>query len=571
MTEAVTKKKRLPIGIDDFVKVRTGNYYYVDKSLFIKDLLDSGAAATLVPRPRRFGKTLNISMVQNFFEKSINSRRELFNGLAIEHYPDCMEHQGKYPVIFLTFKNIKQMSWEISYDKLKSAISAEVTRHLPAIESVLTTAERTYINGLIAGSATQGHFEDVLVYLPLYLERAYGSKVILLLDEYDAPIHAGFTSGYYDQVISFMRGFLGGGLKGNNSVEFSVMTGILRVAKESIFSGVNNLRGCTLIADGFSDKFGLTETEVEAGLRFFNIESKLTEIRDWYNGYSVGQIKIYNPWSILNFFDNGGLPHPYWVNTSDNMLIQDLVKNAPVGLKDDVELLMRGGTVKKQIQDNITLTQLTYDQSVFWNFLLFCGYLTFENYRQEGIFQFADLKIPNNEVLSVYHTFVLSWFKAPGIHEDYLTMLTKLIDGNAADFKYLFEKFSQEALSNFDITEKEPEKFYHALTIGMFAALYFTHEVRSNRESGLGRYDVVLIPKDSTKPGIIVEFKKIDKNSKKKLPAVAKEALAQIAAKNYEVDLRARGITTIIKLGVAFKGKESFVLIGPVTSVQNIP
>ncbi len=562
MAEVVIKKKYIPVGIDDFQELIEGGYYYVDKSLLIKELLEARAKATLIPRPRRFGKTLNISMLHNFFEKTENSHRHLFNGLSIEQHSDCMAEQGKYPVIFLTFKNVKQMSWDVAYDKIKSAISAEVARHLPAIQYILSDAERAYIKRLIDGTATQGQVEDVLTYLPLYLERAYGQRVIILIDEYDATIHAGFLNGFYDQIISFMRGFLGGGLKGNNSVEFSVVTGILRVSKESIFSGVNNLRVCTIMSDHFADKFGLTEKEVGQVLQAFDLKNNIAEVCAWYDGYQFGQSRVYNPWSIFNLADAGGALQPYWVNTSDNLLIQDLVKRAPNTLKDEVEILMRGGTVKKQINENITLPQLTYDQSVFWNFLLFCGYLTFQNYRQEGIFHFADLKIPNNEVLSVYHTFVLSWFKAPGIHEDYLTMLTNLIDGNAVEFKRLFESFSQEALSHFDITEKEPERFYHALTIGMFAALYFTHDVRSNRESGLGRYDVVLAPKDITKPGIIVEFKKIDKSSKKKLLTGAKEALDQIMTKNYEVDLRARGITNIIKLGIAFKGKESLVLVG---------
>ncbi len=556
-------QKKLPIGVDDFQELIEGNYYYVDKSLLIKELLDARAKATLLPRPRRFGKTLNLSMLRYFFEKTEVSRRHLFNGLAIEQHPDCMKHQGQYPIIFLTFKDVKEGDWEEIFSAIKDVIAEEFDRHgYLAASPAISELQRKKFRLVLDGEGTTTDYKSSLRLLSACLHKHYQKRPIILIDEYDAPIHAGYLNDYYKEVIGFMRGFLGGGLKGNNSAEFSVVTGILRVAKESIFSGINNLRVCTLMSDHFADKFGLTEKEVEQALHDFALKNSVADLRAWYDGYLFGQGRVYNPWSIFNFIDAGGKLQPYWVNTSDNLLIQSLVKQAPDAFKDEVELLMRGGTVKKQINENIILPQLTYDQSVFWNFLLFCGYLTFENYRLEGIFYFADLKIPNNEILSVYHTIVLSWFKAPGIHQDYLTMLTKLVDGDAVGFKRLFESFSKEALGHFDVAGDEPERFYHALTIGMFAALYFTHEVKSNREAGLGRYDVMLVPKDSAKPSILFEFKKVPKGSKKSAKTVAQEALDQIATREYEIDLRARGITNIIKLGIGFNGKESLVLIG---------
>ncbi|HBY05370.1 TPA: AAA family ATPase [Candidatus Dependentiae bacterium] len=607
MTEQ-KKKKLIPIGIDDFKELVEQNYYFADKSLLIKELLDSGAKVTLLPRPRRFGKTLNLSMLRYFFEKVVDDRsyrpfsldtsahteaqknpliptlryifppgkhsgctdvsresgssyRHFFNGLKIEQYADCMKHQGQYPVIWLTFKDVKSRNWAECYHLLRKQISGEFARHSWLGEN-LSSPEREQFEKIRMGEGDLADYMHALLDLSRYLEHVYKAKVMILIDEYDAPIHAGYLNGYYSEIIDFIRVFMGAGLKGNNSLNFGVLTGILRVAKESIFSGINNLRVCTLVQESYANQFGFLEDEVAAMLAYFELENKLDEVRRWYNGYQSGSYKVYNPWSIINLAGNKGVIQAYWVNTSDNLLVRDILKKSQPYIKEDVEKLMHGESLHTLINENLTLLDIDHDENALWNFLLLTGYVTFENYHQEGRFWYADLKIPNEEIASLYETTVLSWFKEKGISQDYLRMLTCLTHGDAAEFKRMFELFSYEALSSFDITGREPERLYHALTIGMFVALQGSHEVRSNRESGLGRYDVSLIPKDLSKPGIILEFKKVDVKKKETLETASQKALNQIEERDYETELRARGLKNIIKLGIAFKGKESLVLIG---------
>ncbi len=561
---ATSEGKNISIGIDDFKELIEENYYFTDKSLLIKELLDSKAKVTLLPRPRRFGKTLNMSMLRCFFEKvdPSASRRHLFNGLKIEQYPNCMIHQGKYPTIWLTFKDVKMDTWLPCYEKMRTLVGIEFKRHFDAIKTVLNELEMQEVQALMAGTASQAMYENSLLELSRYLERAYKTRVMILIDEYDAPIHAGYLNGYYKEIIGFMRGFFGAGLKGNDSLNLSVMTGILRVAKESIFSGINHLEVRTFFQQDYSDKFGFLEDEVVAMLNFFGLDNHIDKVRQWYDGYQSGPLKVYNPWSIINLVKSRGELQTYWANTSDNLLVRDLLKKSQIYVKEEVEKLMRGQTVNIAINENITLPDIDHDENALWNFLLFTGYVTFRNYHQEGRAWYADLKIPNEEIASLYETSVLSWFKEKDINQDYLRMLSRLTEGDVAEFKRMFELFTYEALSSFDITGREPERLYHAFTVGMFAALHKSHEVRSNRESGLGRYDVSLIPKDPSKPGIIFELKKVNKSKNETLESAAQDALTQINARDYEAEMRSRNFKNIIKLGIAFQGKESLVLIG---------
>ena len=555
------KKKYISIGIDDFKQLIEGNYYFADKSLLIKELLDSKAAVTLIPRPRRFGKTLNLSMIRYFFEKSTDSRRHLFNGLKIEQHPDCMQEQGKYPIIWLTFKDVKTLKWEDCYRLIRKQISSEFERHIGIVE-LLSDTEKELFERIRQGRGDLADFMRSLIDLATYLERAHKTRVIILIDEYDAPIHAGYLNGYYDEVVSFMRVFMGAGLKGNTALNFGVMTGILRVAKESIFSGLNNLEVCTLIRKDYDDKFGFLEDEVKAMLSHFGLENHLDEVRQWYNGYQSGNYKVYNPWSIINLVKNGGEIQAYWVNTSDNALIKNLLKQCSPEMKEELEILMQGGSVKKLIQENIVMPEIERNDEVLWNFLLFCGYLTFENYQREERFIFANFKIPNQEVLLSYETSFRNWFIEGASVRDYQRMLESLVEGRAEEFQDFFMNLTRTTLSTFDINQNEPERFYHALVLGMLSSLSSSHEVRSNRESGWGRYDVMLIPKDRSKLGVILEFKKVQTQKKETLESAAQSALKQIEEKQYEVELRALGLTRILKVGIAFLGKESFVLIG---------
>lgn len=553
------KKKLIPIGVDDFAKLIEGNYYFADKSLFIKEILDSGAAVTLIPRPRRFGKTLNMSMLRYFFEKSEESRSHLFDELKIKQHPSYMKQQGQYPVIWLTFKDAKTSSWKDSYQLLCMQIMREFERH-NQVQAFLSEPEKARFERVRQGNGDRADFMNSLLDLSLYLERAHKAKVVILIDEYDAPVHAGYLNGYYDEVVDFMRVFMGACLKGNQALNFGVLTGILRVAKESIFSGINNLRVCTLVQDSYANHFGFLESEVAAILCHFTLENHLDEVRQWYNNYQSGECKVYNPWSIINLVDNKGKLQAYWVNTSDNTLIKDLLKKSSPEMKEELEIIVKGGKIKKLIQENIVMPDIDRNEEALWNFLLFCGYLTFDNYRREETEWFADLFIPNTEVVTSYKTSFKNWFLESSQARNYTQMIGSLIEGNPTLFKKNFERFSLATLSYFDIQGNEPEAFYHALVLGMLASLSSSHEVRSNRESGHGRYDVMFIPKDHSKPGVILEFKAVNKDKKETLETAAKSALSQIEDNNYEAELRALKLPKILKIGIAFEGKESFVL-----------
>lgn len=564
------KKKQISIGIDDFERLVEGGYYFIDKSLLIKEWLESGAVVTLIPRPRRFGKTLNLSMLRYFFEKTESSKRLLFKGLNIEQYPECMAHQGKYPVIWLTFKDVKKDEWEPCYEKIREVMSVEFKRHFAFIRPFLDELEVMRVQEVIAGTASQVVYENALLNLSVYLERAYKTQVMIFIDEYDAPICAGYLNGYYDKVIDFMRGFMSAGLKGNKSLYFSLLTGILRVAKESIFSGMNNLEVCTLLRKSYDDKFGFLENEVESILSYFGFDNNLGKVRQWYDGYQSGKYKVYNPWSIINFAKNGGELQTYWVNTSDNALIKNLLKNSSARMKEELEVIIQGGKVTKVLQENIVMPDINNNDEALWNFLLLSGYLTFENERLEGRSRVADLSAPNEEVLDVYTTSFKSWFESGLGRDEFHRMLENLVEGNPISFKKSFERLSRVTLSYFDVQGNKPELFYHALVLGMLASLSQSHEVRSIRKSGWGREvypepverDVMFIPKNRSKPGLVIEFKAVDEDEKETLETAAQSALKQIEDHNYEIEMRALGISKILKLGIAFKGKQSLVLVG---------
>lgn len=556
------ERKQLPVGVADFAELIKENYYFVDKSLFIKELLESGAKVTLIPRPRRFGKTINMSMVRYFFEKTEESKRHLFAGLAIEQHPKCMAKQGQYPVIFLTFKDVKVSSWTECLSTLKRVIIKEIDRHYKAIEAHLNPREIADLNNTRASVADMSAYESMLADLSMYLHRAYGVRPLILIDEYDTPIHEAFDRGYYDEIVSFMRNFLSGGFKDNSDLEFGILTGILRIAKESIFSGLNNLRVCTLLEEAYADKFGLLEHEVETILAYFGSANTLAAVRSWYDGYQSGSYRIYNPWSIINMLDKSGLMKPYWVNTSGNALLKRVLQYGPDGIKEDCERILRGEVVTKEIDENVVMPELLTNERAAWSLLLMSGYLTFDNYRaqeREDLPMVADLKIPNIEIATTYNTQILSWFTSKNQYE---SMLQSLVDGNKEDFQELFSDFVMQTLSVFDVTGRNPERFYHGLVLGMLASLRGTHEIISNRESGLGRYDVSIFPKDLTKPGIIIEFKTTSKMKKESLEAAVQAALKQIDDRQYEAAMRARGITNIIKIGIAFQGKENLVRFG---------
>jgi predicted AAA-ATPase/PD-(D/E)XK nuclease superfamily protein len=546
-------KKLLPIGISDFKKVIDGGYVYVDKSLIIKEIMEKGGEVSLIPRMRRFGKTLNLSMLRYFFEQTEQDTSYLFKLLNIWQDEKCRALQGKFPVIFLTLKDAKQTSWKSMFEFLSRVIAEEFERHRYLFESdLLSREEKEIYHAILTIKGSETLFERSLKYLTEWLHRFHKKRVILLIDEYDAPAHAAYIGEYYEQLITFLRTWLSGGLKDNISLEKGVLTRILRIAKESIFSGLNNVEIFTVFNRGFQDKFGLTEEEVKALLTEYGLLEQLDDIRKWYNGYRIGAYEgIYNPWSVLHCIKNEGRLAPYWVNTSENSLMRELVTQGSEELKADLEELIRGGTVKKTIEDGLVFPELKDNPDAVWSLFLYSGYLSLaEPYEPETPYE---LRIPNHEVKGLYNSIILRWFKQTIEEEKYNLLLKSLTSGDVDTFSQIFEKFLLSAFSYFDIGEDESEKIYHSFVLGVLIGLKETYDVKSNRESGLGRYDVMLIPKNRDDLGIVFEFKKA--RPSETLDLAAASPLKQIEERKYDLELKAQGVCRIMHLGMAFKGK----------------
>ncbi len=552
--------KIFPIGVSDFKKIIKNNYYYVDKSLFIKDVIEDGAEVILLPRPRRFGKTLNISMLKYFYEKTNDSNRLLFEGLKIQEYKEIMNKQGQYPVIYLTFKDEKYSTWEDCKKGFSILLSNLYLQHEYLINSdILSDVEQKNFKKILNKEADIVEISKGLFNLSSYLYKYHNQNVIILIDEYDVPIQEGYTKKYYNEVIEFMRNFLSGGLKDNKHLEKAVLTGILRVAKESIFSGLNNLNVSTLLNNRYSKHFGFLEKKVEDILNYYNIEFEITQIKEWYNGYIFGKDIIYNPWSILNYikdFEEGF--KPYWVNTSSNDLVKSILAKADEATKKEFEDLIQGKTIFKQIHEDIVMSEINNDAENIWSFLLFSGYLkAVDKDLKEGI-TYCNLKIPNLEVRTLYKKIIISWFKDNIGNEKFTFMLKSLVSKDIETFEQILSECIIKSVSYFDISN-ESEKFYHAFVLGMLIALNEDYEIKSNRESGYGRYDVMMIPKKQNLPGIIIEFKKVNTVRKETLELAVNKALKQIEDKKYKQELLDLGIEDIMELGIAFEGKNVLV------------
>jgi len=575
--------KKIALGIDNFKKIIEGNYAFVDKTLFIKEFFQTGTEVTLTPRPRRFGKTMNLSMLRCFCEKTEKSNAHLFDGLKVSQHPEIMAHQGQYPVVFLTFKDVKVSTWEECYEKLCSTITAEFNRHKYLLSSIGEYEQKDFI-AVLNGSATKSVFEDSLKKLSEYLFSYHNKRVIILIDEYDTPIHEAVINDwhkkpeektYYNNAIYFIRNFMCAGLKGNSSLHKGFLTGIMQVAKESIFSGMNNLAVFTLTAMGavekikegraddvlYTDKFGLLEAEVIDIFQQAEIPLEIDLIKKWYNGYNSGPFRVYNPWSIVSFLAHRTYK-PHWINTSDNKLPRTLVAQSTAEVKSEIEQLRDGGMVRKNINESISFTDIETQENVLWSFLLLSGYLTFQMpEKQENASDFY-LVVPNQEVKDFFKTMVTSWFDAKYMQEILSPLLSCLASGNIPSFKEQFEDTVMRCFSYLDVGENEAESFYHAFVLGMIIGLDKTHEIKSNRESGSGRYDIMVVPRDIKNVGLIIEFKIRSPREEPNLEKTAKRALEQIEDKQYEVELRDRGVTNIKKLALVFDKKESLVVEG---------
>ena len=545
----------MPVGLDNFREMITREYYFVDKTKFIKELLDSNAMVTLITRPRRFGKTLAMRMLQEFFD--INAAgRDTFKGLNISRAGEkYMQHRGKYPVIFLQLKNVAAGDFEKSFAFLK-AIIARLYREYAFLEEspALTGDEKEYYVRVRRGRehCTYDDLAMSLGNLTDMLYRHYGIRPIVLIDEYDAPIQHAWEDGYYEDMIRFMRQFYGEVLKGNEALEFAVLTGVLRVAKESIFSGLNNLKVCSVLSGEYSDIFGFTGEEVAKMAVDLQQEDKLPEIKAWYDGYTFGGTEIYNPWSVIMYFDAGCKPAPYWVNTSGNGIVKQMFKFSGQEGADDLQSLMDGGSVFKQLREGVVYANIGDRIDDLYSILLMTGYLKCVGLMEKLYGEEAELRIPNKEIRSLFGREILENFIAAGSVSRLGRMLDAMVSGHGDIFESVLSGIVRNNVSYHDAANGE--SFYHGMMLGFCVLLKDTHIVQSNRESGYGRFDLAFIPTDRRYYGVILEFKRAADEAQ--LEEKALEALAQIEELSYIAEFEQRQIEKVWKYGIAFCGKK---------------
>ncbi len=554
-------KKQIPIGQSDFKEVREGNFCYVDKTLLAEDVINLSAKVLLFPRPRRFGKTLNLSMLRYFFEINEEDRSSLFRDTLISRTETFRQHQGKYPVIYLTFKDLKDRSWDAMLRGIQHLLRDEFFRHEQMLKPEhLSEAEIKYFRTMSDGKGNLRECTDALRYLSSFLFRSSEAQTVILIDEYDTPVHAALENGYYGEIISFMRNFLGGGLKDNSHLFKGVITGILRIAKESVFSDLNNLRVYSILDRQFAASFGFTEEEVDTLLDYYAIPDHYECISRWYNGYLFGGTVIYNPWSVLNYTDTRPeVPEPYWVNTGGTGMIDRLATQGGRELREEIGLLLEGHAICKPVYESIVIRDLEKRDDLLWSFLLFSGYLKAE---RQIDYEKWELKIPNREVHVMYREMVKRWFSVKTESARIENMLSALKQGDAETFEFYLADTVERVLSVHDTGGPEPEKFYHAFVLGLLVWLEGEYDIRSNRESGLGRYDVMLLPRDRSRYGIVMEFKKVNERKKETPEQTLEKAVRQMEEKKYATELQAAGVNKILKLAIAFQGRELWVRQG---------
>ena len=548
--------KKLPVGLSDFKQIVKNNYYFIDKSLFIKEIIDEDAAVLLLPRPRRFGKSFNLSQLYYYF--NINEKESLFADLKISRTAErYQKEKNKYPVIKIDFKGVSAVNWTEAAENLKRIIASEYKNHYYLFNSeLLMDYEKDEFKKIIDLSADISSYKFSLEKLSDYLARYHKQKAIILIDEYDEPIQSGYLNDYYQQIISFMRTFLIRALKDNNNVEKGILTGVLRIARESIFSGLNNLVVSSLLDEKYNQYFGLLTAEVEKIFRDFDLEYKLAEIKQWYNGYNFGGEIIYNPWSIINCIYQKGELNPYWVNTSDNQLVKDLILKSANGLKKDLEQLLIAESIKVKIEENLVFNEIQNRSSTVWTFLLFSGYLKAENFERIEAKLYADLKIPNQELKYIYEEIISDWFQENLSNDKIEQLLEALITADFDVFEALLSEFVLNSFSFFDTAVDQAEQVYHSFILGLLLNLENRYYLKSNRESGYGRYDIMLIPKAKKDKAIIIEFKKALEFKDESLEKAADSGLKQIEEKNYRAELNEKENDGVIEIAVAFSGKK---------------
>ena len=551
------KNKSLPIGVSDF-KLATTGYYYVDKTLMIRDFLDKKPMVSLFTRPRRFGKTLNMDMLRVFFEKTNEDTSVYFKDKQIWQCGDYYtKHQGQYPVIFLTFKDVKSMTWEETFQKIRRLISLEFIRHNELeTSSVLTAYEKEQYHLLAGDSGDEVDCQMGLQLLSLLLHKHYGRECIIIIDEYDTPIQQGHTCNFYPEIVNFMRNFFSGGLKDNPHLAFGFLTGILRVAKESILSGMNNLKTYSILDDGYSSYFGFTEKEVKDMLRYYGKDDKYNELSEWYDGYRFGNTEIFNPWSVINYISDNCFPKAFWQSTGSNEIIGEIIQTATPEITKDLYKLLCGEKIAAYIDTGVIYPEVQNNPYSIYSFLLVAGYLKVANIypQSDGNFM-CDVAIPNKEITFVYEKEVLNRTNQNSLA---ISISQAIFSKDTQKLQALLEDFMVKSISSIDGAN---EGFYHGMMLGLCAILGNRYKIRSNRESGLGRFDIQLMPLTKGMPGFIFEFKHT-KDEHTDLSALADSALQQIEAKKYDTELRDNGVNSIISIGIAFRGKSAVVRRG---------
>ena len=548
------KKKPLPIGISDF-KTAEADYYYVDKTLLIRDFLDTKPMVSLFTRPRRFGKTLNMDMLRVFFEKTQEDTSVYFRDKKIWQCGDTyVRHQGQYPVIFLTFKDVKCLTWEETFRKIRRLISLEFMRHSELeMSSALSSYEKDQYHRFVSDDADEVDCQMGLQLLSMLLHRHYGKECVIIIDEYDTPIQQGHSCNFYPEIVNFMRNFFSGGLKDNPHLAFGFLTGILRVAKESIFSGMNNLKTNSILDKNCSEYFGFTKEEVKEMLSYYGKEEKYQEICDWYDGYRFGDTEIFNPWSVINYISDNCFPKAFWQSTGSNEIIGEIIASATQEITESLYKLLCGEKITTYVDTSVIYPEVQNNPYSIYSFLLIAGYLKVASIypQNDGNFM-CDVAIPNKEIAFVYEKEVLNRTNQNGVS---VSISQAIFSGDAQKLQTLLEEFMLRSISSMDGAN---EGFYHGMMLGLCAVLGNRYQVRSNRESGLGRFDIQLAPLVQGIPGFLFEFKHTN-DEHADLTLLADRALQQIDEKRYDTELRNAGVDSIVKIGIAFRGKHAVV------------
>lgn len=550
-------KKPLPIGVSDYVRAQE-EYYYVDKTLLIKEFLDRKPFVSLFTRPRRFGKTLNMDMLRVFFEISEQDTARYFRDKAIwkcgEKY---RAEQGRYPVIFLTFKDVKFDTWAATLDKIRALLQEEYGRHMElAVSDKLAAYEKTYFQKVLDGTATEVDLTFSLERLSKMLAAHYDKAPIIIIDEYDTPIQEGHAKEFFDEIIGFMRNFFSGAFKDNRNLSYGFLTGILRIAQESIFSGLNNLTVNSVLDDEYDSCFGFDEKEVRKMLEYYSAVDKESELQAWYDGYCFGSKEIYNPWSVINYIAKGCVPQAYWVNTGRNEILEDVLQSATDEITERLSALLQGERVIARIDQNVSYRSLTEEPTGIYSLLLVAGYLKTpkKELQTDGTY-LCEVSIPNKEIAAVYKSEILS-------HLFHVGAVTQTTANKIAESLYAKdETMLRQAIAEYldrsvSFYDAGTEGFYHGLLLGLIALMDSQYRIQSNREVGDGRYDISLWPRKNQYPAIIMELKWKKALDQIALEKLAQEAFSQIEHKRYDADMKAEGIQRILKLGIAFSGKK---------------